>query len=162
MKDLTPLLSILFGAALVAFGGASVYHDLVTVPGWPVVEAEAMGTSIVSESAGTRRQPSGLRYGIAVTFTFPVGGRAVTAVGHADSPRYEYEWQAEIAASKRFPRASRHRIRYNPDDPREISMAAPDALRAWVGAAPSLAIGLIALGVGIAIARRPRQRPAGA
>jgi hypothetical protein len=143
-RDISPLLWRVAGLAMVA-GSLWMTWDRAQVYGWPSVEAEALGASVVDRQSTGRRIQS-IHHDVSVTFRFEAAGRQVIASGVAES--HDMRGHAEYWASKRYARGTRHRIRFDPADPSRIAAEEPNILADAVTVLPVLLIGALFLWLG--------------
>lgn len=148
--DVGPWLWALFGAALLA-AGAWLLRDGFARTGWPSVEAEALGARV--ESRREQRRMAGTTYhDVVVTVRFPAASQVVTASVVAES--HLDRGPAEYWASKRYAKGTRHRVWFDPADPRQVETRAPDLVSLLIPAVPMLIIGALAATIGVRSLRR--------
>ena len=80
---------------------------------WPAAEGEVVGSRVL-----TRGTPSGPLNDIEVQFAYAVSGRPQIGVIHSNHLSTSHARKEKQAAQ--LPVGSRHSIRYNPADPRDI------------------------------------------
>lgn len=121
---------IAFGLLIVATAGWNGYHQFLIVAEWPTVDAEVAGTEVFSEtgrSLAPGRVFSGRVYGVKFLVRFAVAGRqrvSIADIGYRSRSQREMEGWID-----RLPAGSHHPIRYNPQDPAQVSLfTGPDAV----------------------------------
>jgi uncharacterized protein DUF3592 len=103
------------------YSGYPTFHEKRT---WPAVDAEVIQREIISRTSRSflGRNVSGTVYSAAFIFRYQVNGRECIAqkdVGYRSSSESEMaKWVS------RFPAGSHHTIRYDPENPLRISLAA--------------------------------------
>ncbi len=114
-----PVLGGVFGAiglVMLAVGGIVTAQQVKIVKSWPQVE----GT--VTSSRVGHYQGSRMMYDAEVEFRYRVAGREYVSAAPDDYSSSSYREMERRAGA--YPEGSRHHIRYNPEDPREIRYSA--------------------------------------
>ncbi|MFB3827453.1 MAG: DUF3592 domain-containing protein [Bryobacteraceae bacterium] len=105
----------LVGAGLLAGAGWSANGRFRILKEWPVAQA----TVTQSEVVPYRDSDGDLMHRTVVEFQYTAAGRAFTTPGQSDYSSSSFRDMKRMA--DRFPKGSVHPIKYNPEDPSDIS-----------------------------------------
>jgi len=129
---------IALGLLIVAVAGWNGYHRHLIVAEWPTADAEVAGTEVFSETGrdlAAGRVFPGRVYGAKFLLRFAVAGRqrvSIADIGYRSRSQNEMEVWIE-----RLPAGTHHPIRYNPQDPAQVSLSTgPDPLAPAIGVLP--------------------------
>jgi hypothetical protein len=136
--------ALLGGGFLIVGSLSSYYRAAAALESWPAADAVVTRSQVNQPGVGR----ASAKYQADFVFTFTVEGKEHTATLSASSRTFSREGSQKEA--DRFPLGSRHRIRYNPADPREIILDASSSAYFQTAIVP-LGIGLVMAVIGVAV-----------
>ena len=136
---------------LIVLAGLLAWHQRRILTTWPVADAVVTRVDRSSTTNHGARQPA-TAYSVRFTFRYIVAGRAYQSssqLGYTTVPSHLENWIQQM------PVGSHTRLRYDPENPSQISLAAdytplsfaiPLKLAKWAGVATLVSLALLFLG----------------